>query len=177
MGRIGRGIPVMRSPTARGSIDLRSTSESALRTYEAEIRAAAVSALHEENLRGTRAAQPLMLEVTIIGDRPRGETDRSHQLVSSAIEATRLIGRDADLATASTDANVPISRGVPAIAIGAGGRCGEAHTTAKWFENSGTSRRGARAGDHGRERGIGAVESPPFFRSRFRYEIQRNHIE
>ena len=56
--------------------------------------------------------------------------------MTAAIEATRLIGRDADLATASTDANVPISRGIPAIAIGAGGRGGEAHTVAEWFENS-----------------------------------------
>jgi len=115
---------------------LRSTSETALRTFEGEIRAAATSALHEENLRGTRGAPPLTLEITVIGDRPSGETDRSLPLVESAIEATRLIGRDADLATASTDANVPISRGIPAIAIGAGGRGGEAHTVAEWFENA-----------------------------------------
>jgi tripeptide aminopeptidase len=137
VGRIGGGISVNAIPDdAWLEIDLRSTSESALRTFEIEIRAAAASALHEENLRGTRGAQPLTLEVTIIGDRPSGETDRSHQLVTTAMEATRLIGRDADLATASTDANVPISRGIPAIAIGAGGRGGEAHTTAEWFENS-----------------------------------------
>jgi di/tripeptidase len=72
----------------------------------------------------------------VIGDRPSGETDPSLPLVTAAIEATHLIGRDPDLATASTDANVPISRGIPAIAIGAGGRGGEAHTVAEWFENS-----------------------------------------
>lgn len=137
VGRIGGGISVNAIPDdAWLDIDLRSTSESALRSFENEIRAAATSALHEENLRGTRGAQPLTLEITVIGDRPSGETDPSLPLVTAAIEATRLIGRDADLATASTDANVPISRGIPAIAIGAGGRGGEAHTTAEWFENS-----------------------------------------
>ncbi len=137
VGRIGGGISVNAIPDdAWLEIDLRSTSETALRTFEGEIRAAATSALHEENLRGTRGAPPLTLEITVIGDRPSGETDRSLPLVESAIEATRLIGRDADLATASTDANVPISRGIPAIAIGAGGRGGEAHTVAEWFENA-----------------------------------------
>lgn len=137
VGRIGGGISVNAIPDdAWLEIDLRSTSETALRTFEGEIRAAATSALHEENLRGTRGAPPLTLEITVIGDRPSGETDRSFPLVESAIEATRLIGRDADLATASTDANVPISRGIPAIAIGAGGRGGEAHTVAEWFENT-----------------------------------------
>lgn len=137
VGRIGGGISVNAIPDdAWLEIDLRSTSESALRTFENEIRAAATSALHEENLRGNRGAPPLTLEVTVIGDRPSGETDRTHPLVTTTIDATRLIGRDADLATASTDANVPISLGIPAIAIGAGGRGGEAHTVAEWFENS-----------------------------------------
>ena len=50
--------------------------------------------------------------------------------------ATRLVGRHPDLALASTDANVPISQGIPAIAIGAGGRGGDAHTHSEWFDNS-----------------------------------------
>jgi tripeptide aminopeptidase len=137
VGRIGGGISVNAIPDdAWLEIDLRSTSESALRTFEGEIRAAAHAALHEENLRGARGAPPLTVAITVIGDRPSGETDSSLPLVAAAIEATRLIGRDPDLATASTDANVPISRGIPAIAIGAGGRGGEAHTVAEWFENS-----------------------------------------
>jgi tripeptide aminopeptidase len=137
VGRIGGGISVNAIPEdAWLEIDLRSTSEIALRTFEGEVRAAASTALNEENLRGTRGAPPLTVLISVIGDRPSGETDPSHPLVGAAIEATQLIGRDPDLATASTDANVPISRGIPAIAIGAGGRGGEAHTLAEWFENS-----------------------------------------
>jgi hypothetical protein len=56
--------------------------------------------------------------------------------VQSAIAATRLVGRHPDLALASTDANVPIAQGIPAIAIGAGGRGGDAHTHAEWFDNA-----------------------------------------
>ncbi|HXT47977.1 MAG TPA: M20/M25/M40 family metallo-hydrolase [Gemmatimonadaceae bacterium] len=137
VGRIGGGISVNAIPDdAWLEIDLRSTSESALRTFETEIRSAATGALQEENLRGVRGTPPLALEITVIGDRPSGETDASLPLVVAAMEATQLIGREPDLATASTDANVPISRGIPAIAIGAGGRGGEAHTLAEWFENS-----------------------------------------
>ncbi|MGH7622069.1 MAG: M20/M25/M40 family metallo-hydrolase, partial [Gemmatimonadaceae bacterium] len=137
VGRIGGGISVNAIPDdAWLEIDLRSTSESALRTFESEIRSAAAAALHEENLRGVRGTPPLTLEITIIGDRPSGETDASLPLVVAAMAATQLIGREPDLATASTDANVPISLGIPAIAIGAGGRGGEAHTLAEWFENS-----------------------------------------
>lgn len=137
VGRIGGGISVNAIPDdAWLEIDLRSTSESSLRTFESEIRAAAAAALHEENVRAVRGTPPLALEITVIGDRPSGETDASLPLVVAAMEATQLIGREADLATASTDANVPISRGIPAIAIGAGGRGGEAHTLAEWFENS-----------------------------------------
>lgn len=137
VGRIGGGLSVNSIPDdAWLEIDLRSTSENTLRAYEAEIRSAAAAALAEENQRAVRGTPPLSLEITVIGNRPSGETDASLPLVVAAMEATQLIGREADLATASTDANVPISRGIPAIAIGAGGRGGEAHTLAEWFENS-----------------------------------------
>jgi tripeptide aminopeptidase len=136
VGRIGGGIAVNAIPDeAWLEVDLRSTSEPMLRSVEEEIRAATAAALFEENQRGARGAPPLSVTITVIGDRPSGETDAAHPLVVAAIEATRLVGREADLATASTDANVPISLGIPAIAIGAGGRGGEAHTLGEWFEN------------------------------------------
>jgi len=49
--------------------------------------------------------------------------------------AFRALGRDAELASASTDANVPIALGIPAIALGAGGKAGDAHLATEWFEN------------------------------------------
>jgi len=66
---------------------------------------------------------------------PGGETPASHELVTSAVEATRIAGRTPELGAASTDANVPIALGIPAIALGAGGRGGDAHTPQEWYEN------------------------------------------
>jgi di/tripeptidase len=56
--------------------------------------------------------------------------------VAAAAAATRLAGRAPQLGAASTDANVPLGMGVPAVAIGAGGRGGDAHTPGEWYENA-----------------------------------------
>jgi hypothetical protein len=55
--------------------------------------------------------------------------------VQAAIAATRALGSPHELTCASTDANVPIALGVPAIALGAGGRAGDAHLPTEWYEN------------------------------------------
>jgi acetylornithine deacetylase/succinyl-diaminopimelate desuccinylase-like protein len=137
VGRIGGGFSVNSIPdTAWLEVDLRSTSSALLDRYEREIRSAARQALDEENARRTGGAGALSLALEVIGDRPGGETPADHPLVQCALEATRLIGRSPELALASTDANVPMSRGIPAIAIGAGGRGGDAHTPREWFENA-----------------------------------------
>ena len=135
--RIGGGLSVNSiPPEAWLEIDLRSTSQSVITRLGHEIRSIAEAAAEEENARRAQGTAPLAFRVDVIGDRPCGETACEHPLVATAIDATRCIGRDAELSTASTDANVPISLGVPAIAIGAGGRGGEAHTANEWFDNS-----------------------------------------
>ncbi|HSC32035.1 MAG TPA: M20/M25/M40 family metallo-hydrolase [Gemmatimonadaceae bacterium] len=137
VGRIGGGIAVNAIPEEGWlEVDLRSTSAAVLDRYEHEIHAAARAASDEENGRRARGTPPLTESIARIGNRPGGDTDAAHPLVALAIDTTRLIGREPELATASTDANVPISRGIPAIAIGAGGRGGDAHTPAEWFDNT-----------------------------------------
>ncbi|HEX6965782.1 MAG TPA: M20/M25/M40 family metallo-hydrolase [Gemmatimonadaceae bacterium] len=137
VGRIGGGISVNTIPDEGWlEVDVRSTSSYALDLIERELRLVARVARDEENERSTRGAAPLAVHVALIGDRPSGETAAGHPLVVMAMEATRLVGREPELATASTDANVPISRGIPAIAIGAGGRGGDAHTASEWFDNT-----------------------------------------
>lgn len=76
------------------------------------------------------------IRIDVFGDRPAGRTDPGHALVLEAIAATRAVGSTAEMASSSTDANVPMALGVPAIAIGAGGRAGGAHTTAEWYDNA-----------------------------------------
>ena len=136
VGRIGGGLSVNSIPdSAWLEVDLRSTSALQLDEFEQVIHRVARAAADDENGRRTRGTRALSVAVEGIGMRPCGETDAEHELVRAAIEATRLVGRHPDLALASTDANVPISQGIPAIAIGAGGRGGDAHTHSEWFDN------------------------------------------
>lgn len=136
VGRIGGGLSVNSIPAAAWlEIDARSTSAAQLDDLGRAVRRAAHAAADEENGRRALGAAPLTVLVEPIGDRPCGETPVDHDLVQRAIEATVLVGRQPDLALASTDANVPISQGIPAIAIGAGGRGGDAHTHTEWFDN------------------------------------------
>ena len=146
VGRIGGGLSVNSIPDAAWlEIDLRSTSATQLDNFERTIRQIAQAATDDENGKRAVGTLPLSVRIESIGSRPCGETPVEHSLVQSAIEATRLVGRQPDLALASTDANVPISQGIPAIAIGAGGRGGDAHTRGEWFDNLHGTRGVARA--------------------------------
>ena len=137
VGRIGGGISVNAVPEEGWlEIDLRSTSLAVIERIDREIRRVASCAAAEENERRAPGTVPLASTLETIGDRPCGETPGSDPLVVAALEATALVGREPELATASTDANVPISRGIPAIAIGAGGRGGDAHTPGEWYDNT-----------------------------------------
>ena len=135
--RIGGGISVNAIPgVAWLEVDLRSSSADVLARCAADIHQAVRVAAHEENSRRTPGTIPLSFTIDIIGDRPCGDMDDAHPLVLAAIQATTIVGKTPELATASTDANVPISLGIPAVAIGAGGRGGGIHTSAEWYDNT-----------------------------------------
>jgi acetylornithine deacetylase/succinyl-diaminopimelate desuccinylase-like protein len=116
-------------------IDLRSEGAAALDQAEHHLRLAAERALRQENARRAPATPPLVLHWELLGSRPSGVTPANDELVRAALAATRAIGRHPVLATASTDANIPISLGIPAVAVGGGGRAGEAHRLTEWYEN------------------------------------------
>ena len=116
-------------------LDLRSEDPRALDQLDTTIHGILTRALAEENGRRTAGTPVLQLDVRRIGERPSGLTPRAHPLVQTAIAATRALGRSHELACASTDANVPIALGVPAIALGAGGHAGDAHLPTEWYEN------------------------------------------
>jgi acetylornithine deacetylase/succinyl-diaminopimelate desuccinylase-like protein len=135
--RIGGGISVNAIPDeAWLEIDLRSSSHDALERCADDVEQAIRAAVRQENARRASGSPALTWSITTIGDRPCGEIDVDHPLVRAAVLATTAIGRTPELATASTDANVPISMGVPAIAIGAGGRGGGVHTSGEWYDNT-----------------------------------------
>ena len=135
--RIGGGISVNAIPDeAWLEIDLRSSSPQTLERCAEDVRQAVRAAVREENARRASGSPGLAFAIEVIGDRPCGEVDAEHPLVRTAVQATEAIGRVPELATASTDANVPISLGIPSIAIGAGGRGGGVHTPAEWYDNT-----------------------------------------
>ena len=134
--RLGGGTGLNSIPQeAWLDLDLRSEDPRALAQLDVTVRAALERAADDENRRRTAASPALRVEVQLLGDRPSGMTPRAHPLVQAAVAANRALGRDAELASASTDANVPIALGIPAIALGAGGKAGDAHLATEWYEN------------------------------------------
>ena len=134
--RLGGGTGLNSIPQeAWLDLDLRSEDPRALAQLDVTVRAALDRAADDENRRRTAGSPTLRVEVQLLGDRPSGTTPRAHPLVKAAVAANRALGRDAELASASTDANVPIALGIPAIALGAGGKAGDAHLATEWYEN------------------------------------------
>jgi acetylornithine deacetylase/succinyl-diaminopimelate desuccinylase-like protein len=117
-------------------LDLRSEDPAALAQLDETVRAALARASADENKSRVPATPSLQWEARRVGDRPSGVVPPDHPLVQAALAATRALGREAELACASTDANVPIALGVPAIALGAGGKAGDAHLPTEWYDNT-----------------------------------------
>jgi len=134
--RLGGGTGLNSIPQqAWFDLDLRSEDPRALEKLDGAVQAIVREALDEENRHRLPGTTPLTLDVRRVGDRPSGLTPRTHPLVQAAVAATRAVGHEHQLACASTDANIPIALGVPAVALGAGGRAGDAHLPTEWYEN------------------------------------------
>ncbi len=119
-----------------------------VRTLDPRSMSRVVDAIHrlveraraEESGRGS-----LSVTTDVLGDRPGGALDITHPLVRLADAATRWQGAEPRSASASSDANIPLSRGIPAITIGAGGTGGGAHTEHEWYDDTDSVRGVARA--------------------------------
>ena len=112
-------------------------------TIEVDLRSVSLEALEGLHERLTRAMREsasvsgLQLQIESMGERPLGRTTESSELVQAAVETTRCLGTNAQINAASTDANLPMSLGIPAIALGAGGMGGGTHTPEEWFDPTG----------------------------------------
>ena len=138
IGRIEGGESVNVIPqSASMDVDLRSSSGSELSRLEEFLLAAVNRAVIEENVMRSASGKKLQAEVRLIGNRPSGETPRESFLVRTAIEASRVMGITPILNRASTDSNIPINLGIPAITIGAGGRSNDSHRLSEWFDPTG----------------------------------------
>jgi tripeptide aminopeptidase len=135
IGRIEGGESINVIPAeASMEVDLRSAEDSELRRLDAYFRRAVSEAVEEENRGGRPGDAPLQSQIDLIGARPTGQTPRDSFLVELAEAATRAIGNEPRLEQASTDSNLPIAMGIPAITLGAGGQAGLSHTLAEWYD-------------------------------------------
>ncbi|MEP6764216.1 MAG: M20/M25/M40 family metallo-hydrolase [Gemmatimonadaceae bacterium] len=150
VSRIGGGESINSIPSeAWMDVDLRSTDAAVLDLVETELRTIVESAARAElqSDSGVEVKSPnaLVTNIEITGARPTGSLPLEHPLIRSAQFATRMHGVEPVSAVASTDANVPLSLGIPAITIGGGGTGGGAHTLNEWYDNTNATRGLARA--------------------------------
>ena len=114
------------------TIDLRSNSPEELLKFEEKVLAAIREAVEEENRRwGSKA---ISADIKLVGDRPAGLTPIDSPIVHTARAALRAVGAEARAITAaSTDSNLPMSLGIPAITLSSSGQAGGSHSLGEWY--------------------------------------------
>ncbi|AFL87836.1 acetylornithine deacetylase/succinyldiaminopimelate desuccinylase-like deacylase [Terriglobus roseus DSM 18391] len=136
VGEIRGGTSVTAvAQSAEATFDLRSTDAGQLLLLEVQLYRAVEDAVMAANRAGS--GEKLQAQITLIGDRPAAELDPKSRL----LETVRAVDRHLRLRTeerlGSTDANIPLSLGLEAVAIGAGGLAGGVHTTNEWHDTRG----------------------------------------
>jgi tripeptide aminopeptidase len=114
-------------------IDLRSEGEKELLALEKQVLDIVIDAAVEENARW--GSKSLRVEIKLVGNRPSGTQAAGSVIVQSAWASAEAVGIKPRLqGPSSTDANLPISMGIPAIELGGGGSGGENHCLGEWFD-------------------------------------------
>lgn len=135
IGRIGGGTSVNSVPFETWmEVDMRSDSRERLAGIDSLLHTAVRQGVEEENS-ARRRGEPLTARMDLVGDRPSGEIPAETPLVQRAVAVTRHMGLTPGLHRSSTDSNVPISLGIPAITIGGGGVAEGAHSPDEWWAN------------------------------------------
>lgn len=126
-GRVGGGTSVNSIPFESWmEVDMRSANPQKLNALHQAFLSSVDAALDAANVR-RREGDALTVELDPVGSRPPGEGDHNAPLVLHAMAAMRALGLEPELAASSTDANIPISRGVPAVTLSRGGISNNAH--------------------------------------------------
>ncbi|MGD0736065.1 MAG: M20/M25/M40 family metallo-hydrolase [Terracidiphilus sp.] len=138
IGTIHGGTSVNSIPeSAQASIDFRSTAPDQLLRLEVALHRAVEDAVEQTNARVKTPAQRsrglLTFTIAKIGDRPAAHLPADSPLIETLRAVDRHLGLHTDLRLGSTDANIPLSLGIPALSMGAGGDGGGAHTQAEWY--------------------------------------------
>lgn len=140
IGTIEGGSAVNAVPEqAAARFDLRSPDTSELLRLESELNRVVEDSVRRANGRPMVASRPapLTFKVERIGDRPAGKLPAGAPILETLRAVDRHLGLQTQLRLASTDANIPLSLGIPALSIGAGGDGGGIHTRNEWFDATG----------------------------------------
>jgi acetylornithine deacetylase/succinyl-diaminopimelate desuccinylase-like protein len=119
------------------TVDARSLCVEEIDRIESYLKRVVEVAIREENAQRAMSGTGLDSTVELIGDRPSGETRADSPLVQTALECSCQLGIEPRLDCSSTDSNIPISLGIPAITIGVGGQSGNCHSLTEWYEPAG----------------------------------------
>jgi tripeptide aminopeptidase len=135
VGRIGGGTSVNAIPfEAWAEVDMRSADPASLKALDARFHKAIDEAVAAENARW--GSKQLTVDKQLVGDRPAGATPPESPIVLAAISATKALGLTTTLDEGSTDSNIPMSLGIPAITIDGGGRGTGAHALNESFDTT-----------------------------------------
>jgi len=127
-------------------VDLRSEDDEELARLESALRDAMTAGVRDETAasggdrNGAYASahqNVLQIDFKSLGTRPAGKLPDDSPLVTTIRNVDRYLGNNSRLEQSSTDANIPLSLGIPAVAIGGGGKGGGSHTPEEWYDPSG----------------------------------------
>jgi acetylornithine deacetylase/succinyl-diaminopimelate desuccinylase-like protein len=114
-------------------MDMRSNREKELLELEGKFLDIVKGAAAEENARW--GSDKMTVQIKLVGNRPAGSQPPDAVIVQAAWASAEVVGQKPKLGEAgSTDSNLPISLGIPAITVGGGGKDGGTHSPGEWFD-------------------------------------------
>ncbi len=135
VGRVGGGTSVNSIPFESWfEMDMRSASPTALQAIDQKFQRAVDDSVKEEDARWKKNV--LSVDKALVGNRPAGQTPAASPIVQAAVSVTRALGLAVTLDEGSTDSNIPMSLGIPAITIDGGGRGRDAHALGESFDST-----------------------------------------
>jgi tripeptide aminopeptidase len=141
VGTVSGGTSVNSIPFAVTiEVDMRSEDDEELRKIDAWFLECVQAGVDEEKAWAKPGRQLVEADIVLIGDRPSGMTPQNSFIARAAVASKKALGITSAFRTGSTDSNIPISLGIPAITVGSGGSGGGAHSTAEWYNPEGAER-------------------------------------
>jgi len=138
VGRVGGGTSVNAIPfEAWMEVDMRSADIKSLEALHAKFKTALNESVAEENARWNNKG-PVSVSPELVGLRPAGKTPESSPIVQTAIAVSKSLSLPVQLGEGSTDSNVPMNLGIPAITIGGGGAGSGAHSLNETYDTAGS---------------------------------------